>query len=105
MDYVTEVNGHAELHPPGFLDPSVAFFHRALDGEGTFNCAHNACELSEDTIAGCVDDAPAVLGNHWQDDRLVRFQIAHRRFFIGAHQRTVPGDVGGEDRCQPAGDL
>jgi hypothetical protein len=38
-----------------------------------------------------------VLGDQRQDHRLVRFEVAHRLFFIAPHEARITGDVRGKD--------
>jgi len=38
-----------------------------------------------------------VLGDERQDNRLVRFEVAHRLFFVAPHEARVTSDVRGED--------
>jgi len=63
---------------------------------------HDAAELGEDAVAGGVDDATAVLPDHWQHDRLVPLQVAHGAGFVSAHEGAVARDVCGKDGGQPA---
>ena len=101
MDDVAEIDADAEQHPPLSGNIEVALGHDLLDGDGAFDRAHRARELRHDPVARDVDDAAAVLGDERKDDRLVRFEIAHRRVFVAAHEARVAGDVRGQDRREP----
>ena len=41
------------------------------------------------------------LGDKRQDDRAVRFEIAHRVFLVAPHEARVPGDVRSQDGREP----
>jgi hypothetical protein len=43
--------------------------------------------------------AAAEDADHGTDHRLVGLEILHRARLIGAHERTVAGNFGGEDGC------
>ena len=102
VDDIAEVDADAELHPTICFDGGVALGHRLLDGDRALDRVHDAGELGEDAVAGRVDDAAAVLGDHRQHDRLMRLEVADGTRLVSAHQRAVAGDVGGEDCGQPA---
>jgi hypothetical protein len=53
--------------------------------------------LRHDAVAGDIDNSSAVLGDERQDHRLVRFELAHRLFFIAPHEARVAGDVRGQN--------
>jgi hypothetical protein len=53
------------------------------------------------TTTDRIDDAAALLAYHWQDDGLMRFEIADRPFLVGTHERAVARDFGGENGGQP----
>ena len=73
-----------------------------LDGAANVRRLEYTAELGEDPIARCVDDAAAVVGDHGQDDSLVRLEITDGARLVSAHERAVTGDVGCEDRCKTA---
>ena len=97
MDDITKVDTDAKLHAAIWFNGGIALSHRSLDGKRALDCVHDAGELCKDAVAGGVDNAPAVLADHWQDDRLVSLEVPNRARLIGAHQRTVPSDVGGKN--------
>jgi hypothetical protein len=53
--------------------------------------------LRHDAVAGDIDNSSAVLGDERQDHRLVRFEIAHRLFFVAPHEARVASDIRGQD--------
>src|SRR5262249_1729576 len=105
VSHVAEVEPDPGLHGACGLDPGIGFGHNPLDGERALDCVHDALELSQDAIAGGVDDAPAALSDHWEEDGLVSFQIANGGFLVSAHERAIASDIGSEDRCQFAGSV
>src|SRR5271156_314256 len=68
-----------------------------LNGDGAFDGAHGTRELRHDAIACDVYDSAAVLGDEREDDRLVRFEIAHRLFFVAPHRAGVADAARGQD--------
>ena len=64
---------------------------------------HDAAELGEN--AGGIDNATAVIGDHRPNNCLMAFEVAHSACFVRAHQRSVEGDVSGEDGSQSAIDF
>ena len=93
MDDVAEVDADAQQHPPVGGNVEVALGHDLLHGDGAFDCAHGAWELRHNPVARDIDDASAMLGDHRKDCGVVRFEVAHRFFFIAAHQPRIAGDV------------
>jgi hypothetical protein len=73
-----------------------------LDGDGAFDCIHDAGELGKNTVAGGVYDTPAEFADHRQHDRLMLLEIAHRARLVRAHQRAITGDICGQDGSEPA---
>jgi hypothetical protein len=102
VDDIAEVDADAEPHVAIRFDRSVAVSHGLLDGDRTLDSVHNAAELGEDAVSGRVDDATAMLRDHWKQDRLVPLQVADGAGFVRSHERAVAGDVGGQDGSQPA---
>jgi hypothetical protein len=51
--------------------------------------------LRHDAVAGDIDNSSAVLGDERQNHRLVRFELAHRLFFVAPHEARVASDVRG----------
>ena len=101
VDDVAEIDADAQQHPPVGGNVEVALGHDLLDGDGAFDRAHRARELRHDAVAGDIDNRSAVLGDQRQDHRLVRFEIAHRLFFVAPHEARVAGDVRGQDGREP----
>jgi hypothetical protein len=97
MDDVAEIDANAEQHPTLGGNVEIALSHNLLNGDGAFDRAHGARELRDDAVAGDIDNSSAVLGDQRQDHRLVRFEVAHRLFFVAPHEARVAGDVRGQN--------
>ena len=95
MDDVAEIDADAEQHPPFGGNLEIALGHDFLDGDGAFDRAYGARELRHDAVAGDIDNSSAVLGDERQNHRLVRFELAHRLFFVAPHEARVASDVRG----------
>ena len=55
---------------------------------------NEVCELDQHSIAGCLDDAPAVLGNlGFQQDVSQLLQQSHRALLVLTHQTAVASDI------------
>ena len=80
----------------------IALDHPALNVDGAAHGVDDADEFDQHAVAGGLDDTAAVLGDLWIDQFLaMRFQLAERAFFVGAHQPAVAGNVGRENGGQP----
>jgi hypothetical protein len=101
VEDVAEIDADAQQHPSFSGNVEVALRHDLLDGDGAFDGAHGAWELRHDAVAGDIDDASAVLGDEREDDRLMRFEFAHRLFFVAPHEARIAGDVRSQDRREP----
>ena len=101
VDDVAEIDADAQQHPTLRGNVEVALRHDLLDGDGAFDRAHGARELRHDSVACDVYDSAAVLRDEREDRRLVRFEIAHRRFFVAPHEARIAGDIRGQDGREP----
>jgi hypothetical protein len=71
------------------------------------NCAADRLDhargLDQNAVAGCLDDAPAMLADFGVDQFApMRPQPREGTFLVGAHKPAVPRDVRGENGGQPA---
>jgi hypothetical protein len=74
-----------------------------LDIYCTTHCIDDADEFHENTIACGLYDPAAVLSDFWIDQVLaVRLETSMRAFLIRAHEAAVTGNIGCQDRCEPA---
>jgi hypothetical protein len=101
-DDVTQVDAHAELHLLPGRQVLVTRLQRRLDFRRAANRFDRAGELGEDRVAGGIEDAPMVLLEQRVEDRAMAAQRLHRRLLVLAHQPAITGDVGGENRGEPA---
>jgi len=76
------------------------FIHLAGDAN-----AAGLRELRKNPVAGGVDDAAAVFGDHGKYDGLMLLETANRVGFVRTHEGAVSSDVGRKNCCQPAEDL
>ena len=73
----------------------IALEHAALDLDGTGDGVHDAAEFSENTVAGGVDDVPAMgLDRRIQELAPVGPQSGKRTYLVGAHQPAVSSHIG-----------
>src|ERR1700732_1935184 len=75
IDDVADVHTDTKLHAPRLLDLRIAFCHNLLQGECTFDRAHDAGELGQNTVARRVNDAAAELADHWQHHHLMVLEV------------------------------
>ena len=52
-----------------------------------------AGKLREEAVAGVLDDAAAMLGDHRQDGGQQRGHARMRRFFVEMHEPRITGDI------------
>ena len=79
----------------------VAISHAALDFDGAAHGFNDAGELRQQSVAGCLDDASAVLVDRRVDEDVqMLVQPRQRAFLVQAHQAAVTGDIRREDRRQ-----
>ncbi len=97
MDDVAEIDADAQQHLTLGGNVEIALRHDLLHGDGAFDRAHGAWELRHDPVACDVYDSAAVLGDGWEENRLVRFEIANRRFFVAPHEARITGNIRSQD--------
>jgi hypothetical protein len=101
-DDVAEIDAHAKLDAPRSRHTRIPQSHLALNLGCAAHRVDDAGELYEQSVAGGLDDAPAMLLDlgiaQLPPDRL---QCRERAFLVLAHQPRVAGDVGRQDRCEP----
>src|SRR5208283_3601428 len=102
-DDVAEVDADAELYPFVGRHVGVAPDHFALDLDGIAHRIDDAGELGQEAVAGGLDDAAPVLGDLGVAELApYRRQRDQGAFLVGAHQPRIAGDIGRQDRRQPA---
>ena len=58
----------------------------ALEVQRAFNRFHGATELGQETVAGVLDDAAAMVGDGWPDHAAHEaHEVGMGRFFVGVH--------------------
>src|SRR3984885_2086582 len=98
---VAKVDADAQQHSTIDGNVEIALGDDLLNRDGAFHRAHGARELRHDSIARDVYDRAAVLRDERQDDRLVRFEVAHRLFFVAPHKARVTSDIRSQDGSKP----
>src|SRR5262249_630254 len=86
---VTQIDADADAHAAGVFHVGIALRHNPLDRHCALDCAHDTPKLSEDPIAGSVNDATTMLCDDGEHDGLVRLQIADGCLLIGTHEGAV----------------
>jgi hypothetical protein len=104
-DDVAEIDADAELDAALLGDAVIAQRDLVLDFDGTTHRIDDAGEFDQQPVAGGLDDAAAVLGDLGiRQLAPQRRQSRERTFLVVAHQTRVAGDIGCEDRREPAFD-
>src|SRR6516162_707553 len=102
-DDVAEVDADPEGDPFLLRCRGIALDHRSLHGERAGDRLDHARELDQQAVAGRLDDSAVVPGYHWIDQlSAMGVEPRERAFLVLAHQPAVAGDIGREDRRQPA---
>ena len=100
-DHVAEIDADAELNPPRRRNVGIAPRHPALDLGRAQHRISDALELDQHAIAGCLDDAAAVLGDGGIDElKPMGLETRERPRLVDLHQPAVADHVGGEDCCE-----
>ena len=97
MDNVAEIDANADQHPTLGGNLEIALSHDLLDGDGAFDRPHGARKLRHDAVAGYIDNSSAVPYDGWEQDHLVRFEVAHRLFFVAPHEARITGNIRSQD--------
>src|SRR5215469_17088667 len=97
---ISEVDPDAELDPPPLRSGRIALSHSPLHLDPAADRIHHTGEFREHSIAGSLDDAPAVL----LDLRINQFPEMRseprvRAFLVCSHQARITGDISGENGC------
>src|SRR6516162_7528683 len=104
-DDVADIDADAELDPAVRRQRGVALDHCRLYLGRATQRVDDAGELDQEAIAGGLDDAPLMAGDPRIDDfGAQHLQPGKRRFLGGFDQARIAGDIGREDRCEPAFD-
>ena len=82
----------------------VALGHAVLNFDGATHGVDGAGELDQDSVAGPLDDAAAVLGDLRVDQEFapMRLKPRQRAFLIGPHQAAVTHHVCRQNGRQPS---
>ena len=101
-DDVAQVDAYAEVHPFVIGQARVALGHHPLHLDGTGDRVDDAREFQQQAVAGGLDDAAAVGLDDGVGGGAVVLEARQRAGLVEPHQPAVAGDVGGDDRREPA---
>ncbi len=100
MDHdVAEMDPDAQAEPPGI---ALGLGERLLDRDGAADGVRHGGELGQHAVPGRVRDPPAPRQDEAVDDLPHGLERPHGAALVGMHSLGIAGDVGGEDRGQPA---
>jgi len=103
-DHVAEVDADAQFDAVVRGDTRVPPGYRLLHRDRTAHRIDDTGKFHQQTVAGGLDDAAAVLGDFRIDELAAqRLEAFERAFLVRAHQPRIPRHIGGEDRGEPAG--
>src|SRR6516165_4509081 len=93
-DDITDVDPDTEDDAPALRHPLIPGHHAVLDGNSAGDRIHDAGELDENAIPGCLHDATVVCGDSgigkFSPDGLKRPQGSN---FVHAHEPAVANHV------------
>ena len=101
VNHVTQIDADAEPHTAMLGYCLVARRHDALELDCAFGRTDNTRKLGQNTVAGRVDDATAIVANQRQDHSLMALEVANRRVLVFTHESAVAGDIGGKNGGKP----
>ena len=96
-DHIAQVDADAKLHAPVLGQLVVALGEFVLDFVGAVHGFDGAGKLSQDAVAGGVDESPAVGLDALAEKCAGVIERAKGGGFVIGHQPRVAGGVGGED--------
>ena len=100
-DDVADIDADSEFDALFGRHRDIALSHAALDFDGAAHGFDDAGKLGQQPVAGCLDDASAMLVDRRVDeDAQMLIQPRQRAFLVGAHKAAVTGDISREDRRQ-----
>ncbi len=68
--------------------------HATLNFDGTSRRIDGAGELDQHAVAGCLDDASAMLSDFGIDERFSEsLEMSERAFLVGTHQTAIASDI------------
>src|SRR5262249_10136357 len=98
---IPDIDPNAELDPLLLGHVGVPLGHSLLNINRTAHRVHYAPELSQQSIAGILDNIPTVLSDLRIDQRAqVVLKLGVRSFFVQPGQTTVTSHIGRKDGCK-----
>jgi hypothetical protein len=102
VDHISQIDPDAKPHAAILGHPRVALSHHGLDLDRTLGGADDAGKLSQDAIAGGIDDPPPVPADQRQDHALMGLEVTHGGGLVFVHEPAVARDIGGKNGGKPA---
>src|SRR5438270_766792 len=100
---VARIDPDAEFDAPVFRRGGIPRPHPALHGNGAGDRLDDARKFDQEAVAGRLDDAALVLGDQRVDQLAAQgLEARQSAGLAAAHEPAVAGDIGSEDRRQPA---
>jgi hypothetical protein len=97
MDDISKIDADSEIHSSIVGQFAIFCFQCALNFNGTIYGIQGSAELSEDVIAGCINDTSVMRFNQFGNDFPICSNGVDRIFVIVAHQLAVAFDIRTED--------
>jgi hypothetical protein len=102
-DDVANMDADSEFDALVLRQRCVTLDHTVLNFNSTPCGVDGACELDQDTIAGSLDDATAMIRDlGFQEFASMSIDPGQRTFFVGSHQSAVTGDVARKNSGKPS---
>ena len=101
VDHISQIDTDAKQHAATLGHPLVALRHHGLELDRALSGADDAGKLSQDAVAGGVNDPPAVPADQRQDHALMRLEVPHGGGLVLVHESAVAGDIGGKNSGEP----
>ncbi len=102
-DDVAEIYADAEFEAAVGQNLGIARRHRALNGGGAADGGDHALELGQEAVAGGLDQAALMRGDHGLEHRAaMRVERAQRADLVAAHEPAIAHHVGHHDGGEPA---
>ena len=104
VNHISQIDADAKQHATTFGDPLVALGHHGLELDRALSGTDDARKLSQDAVAGGVNDASDVPAYQRQDHALMRLDVPYGGGLIRVHEPAVASDIGGKNGGEPAAD-
>src|SRR5262249_49406591 len=101
-DDVAEIDAHARVDAAVGTEPAVAFFQRALPGDGALNGIYDARELGQHTVAHQLEDSVVMLCYfRFEQFLAMSAQTLEGVRLVLFHEAAVADDIDGKNGGEP----